>query len=177
MLPMENISKIIEALGLIRHPEEGGFFRETYRSGESLPKTSLPGRYPSARSLGTAIYYLLDAHSCSALHRLRTDEIFHFYAGDPVVMLLLHPGGVSERVRLGSRFLEGEHPQFVVPRGVWFGACLDEGGAWALMGTTMAPGFEYEDYENADIDSLAQAYPAEEELIRRLSLRSESREQ
>lgn len=174
---MNDIQRIIDTLGLVRHPEEGGYFRETYRSGEIQPAASLPERYGSARSFGTAIYYLLDAHSCSALHRLKTDEIFHFYAGDPVLMLLLYPERKAERLHLGSHFLEGEQPQLVVPRGVWFGACLVEGGEWALMGTTMAPGFEYQDYENADIERLVEVYPAEQSLIRRLSLRSESRGQ
>lgn len=166
---MLSVEEIIRRLDLKAHPEEGGFFRETYRSGESLQGESLPVRYSSSRSLGTAIYYLLTPTSISALHRLSTDEIFHFYLGDPVEMLWLCPDGSSQVITLGPDLLNGECPQLVVPMGTWFGSCLKEGGKLALMGTTMAPGFEYADYEHGDRDCLLSQYPSRESLIRRLS--------
>ena len=137
--------EVIRTLGLRPHPEEGGFYRETYRAEQSYD----PGPpFEGARAAGTAIFYLLTPDTYSALHRLPGDEIFHFYAGDPVEMLLLHPDGRSEVVVLGSD-LRTMRPQHLVPGGVWQGSRLMAGGAWALMGTTMAPGFDFADYESA----------------------------
>lgn len=158
--------ELIAALNLQKHPLEGGYFRETYRSVENID------RPPGARSLGTAIYYLVTPTSISALHRLPTDEIFHFYLGDPVRMLQLWPDGSSRTVILGSDILAGHQPQLVVPGGVWQGSHLIEGGRFALLGTTMAPGFDYADYEAGRRDELIAAYPDCADLIRRLILES-----
>lgn len=157
--------EIIRRLDLKPHPEEGGFYRETYRSPESLQGDSLPVRYSSPRSLGTAIYYLLTPNSISALHRLPTDEIFHFYLGDPVEMLWLLPEGTSQMITLGQDIEKGEVLQWVVPMGTWFGSRLKTGGRFALMGTTMAPGFEFADYEPGDRAALIAQYPGQESLI------------
>jgi uncharacterized protein len=166
---MLTADEIIRALDLKPHPEEGGFYRETYRSPESLQGDSLPVRYSSPRSLGTAIYYMLTPHSISALHRLPTDEIFHFYLGDPVEMLWLLPDGASHVITLGQDLLKGEMLQWVVPMGSWFGSHLKAGGRFALMGTTMAPGFEFADYEPGDQAALIAQYPGHESLIRSLT--------
>jgi hypothetical protein len=155
--------RLIERLGLQPHPEEGGYFRETYRS---VRRFDPEGAYPGDRSVSTAIYYLLTPDTFSALHRLPGDEIFHFYLGDPVDMLLLHPGGSSERITLGPD-LETMRMQHVVPGGTWQGSRLAPGGGWALLGTTMAPGFEAEDYEAGTLD-LIGAYPGEADAIRAL---------
>lgn len=162
---------------LIRHlrleplPVEGGYFRQTYRSDESLARSALPGRYPSERMFGTAIYYLLsDEPDCfSALHRLPTEEIYHFYLGDPVELLLLHADGRSERVMLGQDLFGGQRVQVVVPRAVWQGSRLHPGGQWALLGTTMAPGYDPSDYEGGEREELIRHYPREAELIRALT--------
>lgn len=159
--------EIIRHLGLAPHPKEGGFFRETYRSAES--QDELPARYHGPRSVGTAIYYLLTPTTCSALHRLQSDEIFHFYLGDPVRMLQLGPDGKGRTLVLGPDILAGQHPQLIVPRGIWQGSCLEPGGAFALLGCTVAPGFEYADYESGDRQSLLAAYPAFAKLICRLT--------
>lgn len=157
--------RVIELLGLSPHPEEGGHFRETYRSGHSVEAV---GPSAGGRSLSTAIYYLLTPDSYSALHRLPGDEVFHFYLGDPVEMLLLHPGGNAERVLLGSE-IERMEPQRVVPGGCWQGSRLLPGGEWALLGTTMAPGFDPRDYEPGSAE-LAEAYPScREEILRLLA--------
>ncbi|MCB9665012.1 MAG: cupin domain-containing protein [Alphaproteobacteria bacterium] len=140
--------EIVRLLDLQPHPEEGGWFVETYRSAEALGE----------RSLSTAIYYLLSGTSISAMHRLPGDEIFHHYLGDPVEVLLLHPDGRHELVVLGPDLRAGHRPQLVVPGGVWQGAVLLHGRA-ALLGTTMAPGFAYADYAHGDIDALAAAWP------------------
>jgi predicted cupin superfamily sugar epimerase len=152
--------EIIARLRLQPHPKEGGFFRETYRADEHIAVAALPDRYPGPRSLSTAIYYLLTPETCSVLHRLRGDEVFHFLAGDPVEMLQLLPDGSGRTVILGADLAAGMEPQVIVPAGVWQGSRLQAGGAWALLGATVAPGFEYEDYESADGATLGAASPA-----------------
>ncbi len=163
-------AEIISRLRLVPLPGEGGLFRETWRSGEAIPAGTLPPRYRGERAFGTAILYLLtdDPDSFSALHRLPTDEVYHFYLGDPVEMLLLHSGGESEVVVMGPDILGGQRVQHVVPRGVWQGSRVAPGGEWALLGTTMAPGFEFADYEAGEGDELAAGWPKEAERIRTL---------
>jgi predicted cupin superfamily sugar epimerase len=113
------------------------------------------------------MYYLLTPDTFSALHRLPTDEVFHFYLGDPVEMLQLYSDGSGRVVTLGPDLGAGQQLQAIVPRGVWQGSTLRAGGAWALLGTTVAPGFDFEDYE-AGLEPLAEQYPAFAERIRRL---------
>lgn len=161
--------KIKSLLNLRLHPAEGGFFVETYRSDERIPKDSLPGRYKGQRSLATAIYYLLTSETFSAMHRLQTDEIFHFYLGDPVEMLQLRPDGTGRAIILGPDILKGMSPQVIVPRGIWQGARLSPGGTFSLMGTTVSPGFEFEDYEFGHRDELIESYPQFRELITALT--------
>jgi predicted cupin superfamily sugar epimerase len=105
----------------------------------------------------------------SALHSLTTDEVFHFYYGDPVEMLLLDPQGSAERVILGQDLLAGQRVQFVVPRGVWQGSRILPGGEVALMGTTMAPGYEPSDFVLGDRQNLSQAFPEYADLIAKLT--------
>ena len=164
-----NVRELVEKLGLEPHPVEGGYFRETYRSEDVLPAGALPHRYGGDRTLSTAIYYLLTPDTVSRMHRLRSDEIFHFYAGDPVEMLQLLPDGSHKVVLIGSDIPAGQLPQVIVPRGVWQGARLAEGGEYALMGTTVAPGFDFADYETGDRESLLRAYPACGDMIRKLT--------
>jgi predicted cupin superfamily sugar epimerase len=167
---MPTADEIIRFLGLRPLPHEGGWYRETYRSALQLPAAVLAPRYRDPRSVGTAIYYLLTPDTVSALHRLPTDEVFHFYLGDPVEMLQLGPapedGG--RVVTLGPDILASQQVQTVVPAGVWQGGVLKPGGAFALMGTTMAPGFDFADYEAADRARLAADYPAFADRIGRL---------
>ena len=163
--------QVIELLGLAPLPVEGGFFRQTYCSDETIAGGALPTRYGRSKTLGTAIYYLLtsDPDSFSALHRLPTEEVYHFYLGDPVEMLLLHPDRGSERVLLGHDIAGAQRVQQVVPRTVWQGSRLVDGGRFALMGTTMAPGYDDRDYEGGERDALIRDYPAEAERIARLT--------
>ena len=153
--------EVIAALGLEPHPLEGGFFRETYRTRQKV--------HGQERPLATAIYYLLTPASCSALHRLPGDELFHFYLGDPVHQLRLRPDGSGEVVTLGPDLLAGHRPQVLAPGGVWQGACLADGGRLALLGTTMSPGFAYPDYETADRAEMTRQYPAFAAMIERLT--------
>ena len=165
MITVEYLKK---HLGLVPLPEEGGYYAETYRSSVQLPPQSLPSRYTGSRAAGTAIYYLLTPDTFSALHRLPGDEIYHFYLGDPVDLLLLFPDGRGEVLTLGQDLKAGMRLQAVAPGAVWQGSQLREGGRFALLGTTMAPGFAFEDFELGDQRVLTNAYPAFADLIDRL---------
>jgi predicted cupin superfamily sugar epimerase len=156
-------NEIKALLGLEPHPVEGGFFRRTYTS----PGTVKLER--GVRRQGTAIYYLLEPGTFSEMHVLDSDEIFHFYLGDPVEMLQLYADGRSALLTLGPDLKAGQHVQLVVPAGVWQGTRLIEGGSVALLGCTVTPGFDYADYKNASYDELVERWPAEAERIRELT--------
>ena len=164
-------SELIALLGLTPLPIEGGYFRETWRSTLTVGPGTLPLRYTSDKSLGTAIYYLLtsDPNSFSALHKLPTDEIYHFYLGDPVEMLLLMPDGGTRRVLLGHNIAADESVQFIVPAGVWQGSRLVAGGEFALLGTTMSPGFDPSDYQPGTREELLAQYPRHAASIQALT--------
>jgi len=162
---MITADQIKSLLRLKPHPVEGGFFVETYRSDEYIPENALPDRYDGIRTLGTGIYYLLTPDTFSAMHRLQTDEIFHFYLGDPVEMLQLLPDGTGRIITLGHDILNGMELQIVVPRGTWQGARLHRGGIFALLGTTTTPGFEFADYEPGRRETLVASYPQFQDLI------------
>ena len=152
-------------LKLAPHPIEGGFFRRTYTSAGTV---ELPrGR----RAQGTAIYYLLEAGGFSEMHVLESDEIFHFYLGDPVEMLQLYPDGGSAVLTLGPDLVAGQQVQVVVPAGVWQGTRILGDGKVALLGCTVTPGFDFSDYRNAGYAELAARWPAQAERIRALTRR------
>ncbi len=155
--------QIKSLLKLEPHPVEGGWFRRTYTSAGSV---ELPH---GVRAQGTAIYYLLEAGSFSEMHVLASDEIFHFYLGDPVEMLFLLPDGRSALLTLGPDLWEGQRPQIAVPAGVWQGARLVDGGEVALLGCTVTPGFDFADYRGGSYAELAAKWPAEAERIRKLT--------
>lgn len=161
--------QVIEYLQLEPLAQEGGYFRRSYSSADVLPVSGLPERYDVDKLAATAIYYLLtnQPDSFSAIHRLPTDEVYHFYIGDPVELLLLYPGGRAQTVVLGQDILNGEHVQFVVPRGVWQGSRLLPGGEFALMGTTMSPGWTDEDYQHGIRAELLAQFPHYIDLIRK----------
>lgn len=159
--------EVITLLQLEPLPLEGGFFRQTYKSPELIAPAALPARYQQDRIFGTAIYTLLTLLDFSAMHRLDTDEIYHFYYGDPLEMLLLQPDGSGEVFVLGNDLLAGQQPQKVVARNVWQGTRLVPGGRYgfALIGTTMAPGFEWAGFELAEQATLLAHYPTFAEMI------------
>ncbi len=150
-------------------PEEGGYYSETHRSMHNLNISSLPDEYNSERTLSTAIYYMLTPDTKSLLHRLPTEEIYHFYLGDPVLMLHLYPEGASSTVILGQDINQRQSVQLRVPKGVWQGSYLLEGGKFALMGTTMSPGFDFADYEMGGRVELTKLYPSQKDLIIKLT--------
>lgn len=159
--------QVIEMLGLEPLPGEGGFYRETFRGSDRIARECLPERYASPRSAYTAIYYLITPESFSALHRLPTDEVWHFYLGDTLEQLQLHSDGSGKMMLMGPNIKNDEHPQVHVPAGVWQATQLKEGGEFALVGTTMAPGFEFEDFEAADEKEILLKYPAFNDEIRK----------
>jgi predicted cupin superfamily sugar epimerase len=168
---MPTAREIIDALQLKPHPIEGEYFRETYRSVGTLPDSVLPQAYrgKGPRSLGTSIYYLLTPETFSEMHRVPTEEAFHCYLGGPVRMLQLHADGSHREHLLGPDVLAGHEPQLIVPPGVWQGSFVEPGADFALLGATMAPGFDYADYEQGARADLIVRYPGAEELIRKLT--------
>ena len=150
-------------------PGEGGLFAETYRSVQRLPKEPLPKCYSCERPLATAIYYMLTPETFSAMHRLKGDEIYHFYLGDPVEMLMLKPNGAAEAILIGQDLAAGMRVQLKVCGGTWQGSRLAPGGKFALMGTTMSPGFDSADFELGKRDELSAAYPMYAPLIAMLT--------
>jgi len=153
----EDVKKL---LGLQPHPREGGWYVRTYEATERVDAAVFEDkRYAGARLTGTAIYYLLEPGTFSEMHRLKSDEVFHFYAGDAVEMLQLREKGEGGVMVIGNDLLRGQRPQVVVRRGVWQGSRLVEGGSWALLGCTVNPGFEFEDYEPGVREELCGAWP------------------
>ncbi len=152
------IERLIATLALRPHPE-GGFFAETYRSARSF----------GDRALSTAIYFLVTAASPSRMHRVASDEMWHFYGGDTLEMLQLDPDGCSRVFAIGSRIEAGERPQILVPAGVWQGVRVVPGGSYALVGATVTPGFDFDDFEMGDRAALRERYPACAALLAALS--------
>ena len=147
------------------HPE-GGFFAETYRSAEITPPDALPTRFAGARAFGTAIYFLLESHNRSALHRIQSDEVWHFYAGGPLEVFVIEPdSGALTVIRLGNRPDWGEVFQAVVRAGCWFGSKPMAGSAFSLVGCTVAPGFDFADFELADRADMLRQFPQHEAVI------------
>ena len=157
----------IERLGLQPLEPEGGYYREVFRSDETLEK--LPFRYAGARSIFTSIYYLLTPDSVSLIHRLISDEIFAFIAGDTVEMVQLYETGVGRVVKLGNGGAQDEEPQVIVPRRVWQGAKLADGGRFALLAVFVAPGFDPLDFELGKREELTATYPSFRERIETLT--------
>jgi uncharacterized protein len=171
MTESEIVRKLIEKLHLEPLTPEGGLFFQSYRSTEEITLENLPKRYPSRRRFGSAIYYLMTgkADSFSAMHRLLSDEIYHFYLGDPVEQLLLYPDGRSKRNILGPDILGNQNVQYIVPHGIWQGSRLLPGGKYALLGTTMAPGYEHDEFVLGHRADLINKYPQDADLIQKLT--------
>jgi predicted cupin superfamily sugar epimerase len=159
--------EVKRVLGLQPHPREGGWYVRTWESPEYV---SLP-RYTGERRTSTAIYYLLEPGTFSEMHKLESDEIFHHYLGGAVEMLQLYGDGSSKVTVLGKDIAAGEVPQHVVPRGVWQGSRMLREGEWALLGCTVSPGFEFEDYTDASAAELIKRWPSEAKRIQRLTNR------
>jgi len=161
------VQQIINQFQLSPHPE-GGYYKETYRSVQSIPKHFLPRQFGGDRSYSTAIYFLLEKGSFSAFHRIQSDECWHFYAGLTLLLHVIHLNGKLETVRLGNDIEKGERFQYVVPARCWFASEPAMGTEFGFVGCTVAPGFDFDDFELAKADELSNLFPQHKELIGRL---------
>ncbi len=166
---MKNADQWIEALDMSPLPEEGGWFKEVYRSKEFIPRNGLPERFPSKRTFSTSIYYLLEGSEFSAFHRIKQDEIWHFYAGSSLTLHIIDKTGTYKQIKLGPDFGSGESFQATINSGDLFAATVDQQDAFSLLGCTVAPGFEFEDFEAPDRSQLLKLYPAHKDLIVKLT--------
>lgn len=165
---MTKAQKWISNLKLIAHPE-GGYFSEVYRSEETISENCLHERYLVSHSVSTSIYFLLKENDFSAFHRIKSDEIWHFYDGLPIQIYLIFPDGNFEIKKLGLNFEQNELPQVVIPKNIWFAARPISENGFSLVGCTVAPGFDFADFELAQRDDLLQKYPQHKSLIMQLT--------
>ncbi len=165
---MKDAQYWIEKLNLQTHPE-GGHFRETYRSSERIAANALPPRFGGERTLSTSIYFLLEHEEVSHFHKIKADEIWHFYAGTGLTLHAIDGDGNYSERKLGPDYENGDEFQLMVPGGIWFGASVLDTSSYALFGCTVAPGFEFEDFELARRDKLTELYPQHQAIIERLT--------
>ena len=158
----------IDKLQLTPHPE-GGYYRQTYRSAMTIPQEGLATEFGGARASSTAIYFLVEGENFSAFHRLRSDELWHFYAGSSLLVHVIDPDGEYSKIFLGSNAEAGEMFQAVVPAGYWFASHVADWKSWALVGCTVAPGFDFADFELAKREKLRSSYPQHQNLIEKLT--------
>jgi hypothetical protein len=170
MKPMQPVDAgfWIEHLRMTRHPE-GGYFAETYRAPELVQAAHLPPRFGGDRAMSTAIYFLLAGDDFSSFHRIQSDEVWHFYAGSPLTVYEIGPAGQLAAHRLGPHFLAGERFQATIGAGNWFASEVADPQGYALVGCTVAPGFDFADFALARRAELAQEYPQHAALIGRLT--------
>lgn len=164
----KNAEYWIENLNMQRHPE-GGYFVQTYKASHMLNRSALPLRYSGDRSISTTIYFLLTSDNFSSLHWLASDEMWHFYTGSPLTVYMISPEGERSELQLGSNFDEGQKFQGMVPAGYWFGSKVNAKNSYALVGCTVSPGFEFEDFKLADRRVLSEQFPQHKELIEMLT--------
>jgi len=158
----------IEKLDLMPHPE-GGYFKEIYRSEEIYPADHLPKRYGGSRCFSTSIYFLLEGEQVSTFHRLKSDELWHFYDGSPLKIFIINSSGKKEEILLGNNLEKNENSQVVVTKGNWFGAEVMDKSSFTLLGCTVAPGFDFSDFEAGKRLELIKQFPAFENLILKLT--------
>lgn len=155
----------INGLGLEPHPE-GGYFRETYRATGLIPGQSLPPNFAGGdRPYGTAIYFLLKSGQFSALHRIQADEVWHFYAGSGLTVVVISPEGEISNLHLGADLSQGQQFQAWVAAGAWFGAYVNEPDRYSLVGCTVSPGFDFRDFEIGERDTLLAQFPQHRDRI------------
>lgn len=164
---MISAATLIEKYKLLPHPE-GGYFTETYRSNETILAGHLPSRFGGDRSFSTAIYFLLEQGNFSAFHKIKSDECWHFYAGQPLLVHAIDHSGKLTTTLLGNNITEGEVFQYVVPAGCWFASEPHPDSLFSFVGCTVAPGFSFEDFELAEAEKLCEIYPQHKNLIKRL---------
>lgn len=168
MTTQNKVNQLIKSLDLLPHPE-GGFYKETYRSEGFISKNALPNPFNGDRSYCTGIYFLLTSNTFSAFHRIKQDEMWHFYDGGTLLVHVITPEGVYYTINLGKNFENGEVPQAVVPAGCWFGATVKNQEDYSLVGCTVSPGFDFEDFELAKQNELSQIFPQHHSIIKALT--------
>lgn len=167
------VADYVQRLNLQPHPE-GGYFAETYRSSEEIQQDALPNRFNGPRAFSTAIYFLLENGQFSSLHRIQADEVWHFYAGGPLDIYVIDPSGALTVIRLGNKLDQGEVFQAVVPAGCWFGSkpvgtAVTQESDFSLVGCTVAPGFDFADFELADRAALLNQFPQHRQVVELLT--------
>ena len=167
---MRTANDWIEHLQLLKHPE-GGYFKEVYRAKELINQDALPARFNSNRNFSTSIYYLLEKNDFSAFHRIHSDETWHFYAGSPLRLYIIDAEGKLEMRYISNEIKPNHYLQYTVPFGCWFAAELDNSTDFTLLGCTVSPGFDFEDFQLAEKSQLIATYPQHRELIERLCRR------
>lgn len=160
----------IEKLGLQQHPE-GGWYKEVYRSPGVIPADGTDN-FPASRCFSTSIYFMLPGDDFSAFHRIKSDEIWHFYDGSPAIIYSISPGGILTSHHLGRNTENSESLQVVIHAGHWFGAKVSEQDSYFLAGCTVSPGFDFRDFEMGKRSELLKAYPQHAEIICQLTLSS-----
>jgi predicted cupin superfamily sugar epimerase len=158
----------IEKLGLSPHPE-GGYWVQTYRSSERIAGGCLPDRFNGTRIFSSAIYYLLKGNQISAFHRIKADELWHYYAGSSVILYAIDEAGTLIERKLGSNPETGESFQVMMKAECWFGAKVDDLASYSLVGCTVAPGFEFDDFEIGDRSTLIGRFPRHRSIIEQLT--------
>lgn len=155
---------LVKTLHLQPHPE-GGYYKESYRSEELIRSEALPDRFSGTRSMATAIYFLIEKNNFSALHKIKSDETWHFYAGDALEVIELHEDGVLKSTLIGNQPGKGEVFQYTVKANIWFGSRVKQGGSFSLVGCTVAPGFDFKDFEMANRTAMIKTYPQHKTMI------------
>ena len=158
--------ELIEQFSLVAHPE-GGFYKETYRSAEIIEYNS--SDFPNNRNYSTAIYFLIEKNNFSALHRIKSDELWHFYDGDALEVIEIDLKGNLIRTQIGRDISNGQTYQYMVKAGHWFGSRVLHGGEFSFVGCTVSPGFDFNDFEMAKRNQLITLFPQHEQLIKELT--------
>ena len=158
---------LVARFKLSPHPE-GGYFKENYRSLETIPKAFLPKRFKGERNYSTAIYFLLEQGNFSAFHRIQSDECWHFYSGGTLNIYVIQLNGKLDIIKLGNNIEAGEQFQAVVPASCWFASEPATGTEYTFTGCTVAPGFDFRDFELAEADQLSRQFPQHQQIIKRL---------
>lgn len=165
---MSKAEQIIQQFGLQPHPE-GGWYRQTYKSKEMIAADALPERFRGDRAFSTAIYFLLEKGNFSAFHKIKSDECWHFYAGDPLLIYVIQQNGDLDITTMGNDLKKSQQVQFVVPANCWFASRPAANSEFCFVGCTVSPGFEFADFELSDAKELTSLYPKHQMLINELS--------
>ncbi|MDP2038984.1 MAG: cupin domain-containing protein [Ignavibacteria bacterium] len=165
---IEKAKVIAERLSLQPHPE-GGYFKEVYRAEDKIEMVALPKRFSGDRNVCTSIYFILAGNDKSHFHKIKSDEIWHFYSGSVLFLHQIDINGNYSRIKIGNDIVAGETPQAIIPHGNWFAAEVEDKNSFALVGCTVSPGFDFADFELAKQKDLCGKFPQHSDLIKRFT--------